>query len=43
MKINVTNNIIFITNSFATSHIDGMKNDVADDMAMMWMAIIMCK
>ena len=30
-------------NSFATSHIDDMKNDVADDMAMMWMAIIMCK
>ena len=30
-------------NSFATSHIDDMKNDVADDIAMMWMAIMMCK
>jgi len=43
MKINVTNSIIFVTKSFATSHIDDIKNDVADDIAMMWMAIMMCK
>ena len=33
-KINVTNIIIFVTNSIAMSHIDDMEDDVAADMAM---------
>jgi hypothetical protein len=33
-KINVTNSIIFITDSIAMSHIDDMEDDVADDMVM---------
>ena len=41
-KINVTNSIIFVTDSIAISHIDDMKGDVAVDMAMTWMAIMMC-
>ena len=32
-KINVTNSIIFVTDSIAISHIDDMKGDVAVDMA----------
>ena len=33
-KINVTNSIIFITDSIAMSHNDDVKDDVAADMAM---------
>jgi hypothetical protein len=33
-KINVTNSIIFVTDSIAMSHIDDMEDDVADDMVM---------
>ena len=38
MKINITNNIIFVTNLIAMSHINDMKND----MEMMWMAMMTC-
>ena len=31
-KINVTNSIIFVTDSIAISHIDDMEDDVAADM-----------
>ena len=34
-KINVTNNIIFVTDSIDMSHNDDMEDDVAADMAMM--------
>ena len=33
-KINVTNIIIFVTDSIAMSHIDDMEDDVAADMVM---------
>jgi hypothetical protein len=33
MKINITNCEFFVTDSFTTSHIDDMEDDVADDMA----------
>ena len=36
-KINVTNSIIFVTDSIAISHIDDMEDDVAADMVMMWL------
>ena len=41
-KINVTNSIIFITDSIAMSHIDDMANDMAADMEMTWMAMMTC-
>ena len=31
-KINITNSIIFVTDSIAMSHIDNTEDDVADDM-----------
>ena len=34
MKINVTNSIIFVTDSIATSHNNDMEDDVAVDLAM---------
>ena len=34
-KINVTNSIIFVTDSIAMSHNEDMEDDVADDMAIM--------
>ena len=42
-KINVTNNIIFVTDSIAMSHIDDMEDDVAADMVMTWMTMMTCK
>ena len=42
-KINITNSIIFVTDSIAMSHIDDMKDDVAADMVMTWMAVMTCK
>jgi len=42
-KINITNSIIFITNSITTSHIDDMENNVTVDLAMTWIAMITCK
>ena len=42
-KINVTNNIIFVTDSIAMSHNDDMEDDVAADMAMTWIAMMTCK
>ena len=42
-KINVTNNIIFVTNSIAMSHVDDMEDDVAVDLAMTWIAMITCQ
>ena len=42
-KINVTNIIIFVTDSIAMSHIDDMEDDVAVDMVMTWMAVMTCK
>ena len=42
-KINVTNNIIFVTDSIAMSHIDDMEDDMAVDLAMTWIAMMMCK
>ena len=33
-KINVTNNIIFVTDSIVMSHSDDMEDDVAADMVM---------
>jgi hypothetical protein len=41
MKINVTNNIIFVTDSIAMSHVDDMEDDVAVDLAMTWIAMTM--
>ena len=41
-KINVTNNIIFVTNSIATSYIDDVEDDVAVDLSMAWIAMMMC-
>ena len=41
-KINVTNSIIFVTDSIAMSHINDMGDDVAADMEMTWMAIMTC-
>ena len=43
MKINVTNIIIFVTDSIAMSHIDDMEDDVAADMVMTWIAVMTCK
>jgi hypothetical protein len=40
MKINVTNSIIFVTDLIAMSHIDDMEDDVAVDLAMMWIAMM---
>ena len=40
MKINVTKFIIFVTDSIAMSHIDDLTNDVAVDLAMMWIAMV---
>ena len=34
-KINITNSIIFVTDSIAMSHNEDMEDDVADDMAIM--------
>ena len=42
-KINITNSIIFVTDSIAMSHIDDMEDDVAADMVMMWIAMMTCK
>ena len=42
MKVNVTNSVIFVIDSIATSHIDDIEDDVADDMAMMRMATMIC-
>ena len=42
-KINVTNIIIFITDSIAMSHIDDMEDGVAADMMMTWMAVMTYK
>ena len=39
-KINVTNNIIFVTDSIAMSHIDDMEDNVAADMVMTWIAMM---
>ena len=36
-KINVTNSIIFVTDSIAISHIDDMEDDVAANIVMMWL------
>jgi len=33
-KINIMNNVIFVTDSTAMSHIDDIEDDVAIDMAM---------
>ena len=42
-KINVINNIIFVTNSIAMSCIDDVVDDVAGDLAMMWIAMMTCQ
>jgi len=42
-KINITNSIIFVTDSIATSYIDDMEDDVAIDLAKTWIAMIICK
>ena len=42
-KINITNSIIFVTDSIAMSHIDDMEDDVAVDLAMTWIAMMTCK
>ena len=42
-KINFTNSIIFVTDSIAMSHIDDMEDDVAGDLAMTWITMMMCK
>ena len=39
-KINVTNIIIFVTDSIAMSHIDDMEDDMAVDLAMTWIAMM---
>ena len=41
-KINVTNNIIFVTDSIAMSHNEDMENNVATDMAMTWITMMTC-
>ena len=43
IKINFTNSIIFVTDSIAMSHIDDMEDDVAGDLAMTWITMMMCK
>ena len=42
-KINVTNSIIFVTDSITMSHIDDIEDDMAVDLAMTWIAMMMCK
>ena len=42
-KINVINNIIFVTDSIAISHIDDTENDMVVDLAMTWIAMMTCK
>ena len=42
-KINVTNSIIFVTDSIAMSHIDDMEDDMAVDLAMTWIVMMTCK
>jgi len=39
-KINVTNSKIFITDSIAMSHNGDMKDDVAVDLTVMWIAMM---
>ena len=39
-KINVTNNIIFVTDSITISHIDDMEDDMTVDLAMTWIAMM---
>ena len=39
-KINVTNSIIFVTDSIATSHNGDIKDDVVVDLTMMWIAMM---
>ena len=39
-KINITNSIIFITDSIAMSHIDDMEDDVDVELAMTWIAMM---
>jgi len=40
-KINITNSVIFFTDSIVMSHIDDVEDDVADNIVMMWMAMMM--
>ena len=42
-KINITNSIIFVTDSIAILHIDDMEDDVGADMVMTWMAMMTCE
>ena len=42
-KINITNSIIFVTDSIAMSHIDDIEDDVAVDLMMTWIAMMTCK
>ena len=42
MKINVTNSIIFVTDSIAMSHIDDMEDDEAVDLEMTWIEMMTC-
>ena len=42
-KINVTNSIIFVTDSIAMSHIDDMEDDMAVDLEMTWIVMMTCK
>ena len=42
-KINVTNNIIFVTDSIAMPYIYDMEDDVAANMVMTWMTMMTCK
>ena len=39
-KINVTNSIIFVTDSIATSHNGDMKDDVAVDLTVTWIVMM---
>ena len=39
-KINATNSIIFVTDSIAPSHNGDIKDDVAVDLTMMWIAMM---
>ena len=39
-KINVTNSIIFVTDSIAMSHIDDMEDDVYVELVMTWIAMM---
>ena len=41
-KINVTNSIIFVTDSFTVSFNDDMKDDVAVDLTVTWIAMMTC-